>query len=336
MDRKTDCSHGSTAVNRRPEVTGQNGCKGQAATEFTIIASFVLVPLFLLIPLLGRYIDIKQACVQQARFEAWEYTAWYDKAELTTDFMQSLIDKQRAGKREFFDTRKKGNLLFFSDITDPHYGTELPLELNPLWIDHRGDTLFSPRMLNQNAGLVEKRSPDPTLGLIDRLLSLINMVTQTFGKLLKVLHVKADFNALNSNGNFTSNFQVDVRTSRQVVPDISNPASASDPSKLMIINAQASVLARGWTAGSTDNASSESKGLVVTSLLSPVSKLFNGVVDILQRVINVAKHVMPIDFRLPHGPDFGHMQDDPIPYEHLVGDRRKTRENDGLYYYREE
>ena len=326
-------------MNRRPPITGPHGCRGQAATEFTIIASFVLVPLFLLIPLLGKYIDIKQASIQQARFEAWEYTAWFDKTE---QLMSGIRSDQRAGRRDFSETRTKGNLLFFSDITAPDYGshnTAAMVDLNPLWVDHHGDTLFTRSASDLGHGdLAEHITPDPTSGkigggLVNDIIDLIDWVTGLFAKLLHLVGVKADFDALDTKGYFTSTFQVDVRNSRQVVPDISNPSPDSIP---LTMQAKASVLARGWTAGSTENASSETKGLVVTSLLSPVSTLFNKAVDLLQRVVNVAKHVLPIDIRLPHGPEFGHVQDDLVPYEHIVGDKRKSKEYKGLYYYAEE
>jgi len=329
-------------VNRHPEITGLRSCQGQAATEFTVAASFVLVPLFLLIPLLGKYIDIKQASVQQARFEAWEYTAWYDTAEQNTDRMKTLHIEEKAGQaglaglRKFADTRDKGNLLFFSDITAPDYGSNNPppFQLNPLWTDHHGETLFKQTSLGFG-DFGENSSPDPTGGLIDEFIHLISSVLKTFGKILKLVGSNGDFNALNSKGYFTSTFQVDVRTSREVVPDLSNPAKLDPKKDKLTIKAKASVLARGWNAGSTANASSESQGLVPTSLLAKPSEWFNKVVNGLQRVVNVAKHVMTIDIKLPHGPVFGYMEDDLMPYEHLVGDTRKTKENNGLYYYPE-
>ncbi|HBG18297.1 MAG TPA: hypothetical protein DDY32_03220 [Desulfobulbaceae bacterium] len=331
-------------MNRHPEMKGLRGCQGQAATEFTVAASFVLVPLFLLIPLLGKYIDIKQASVQQARFEAWEYTAWYnpDEAE-DADLADSLKSKERAGLRDFTTTRSKGNQLFFSDITATGYQqrtapgqTPPALELNPLWIDHRGDTLFQQRLPDSPVeDFKDIGTPDPTGGLFNKFIDLISLVPKTFGKILNLVGSNGDFNALNSKGYFTSTFQVDVRTSREVVPDLSNPAKLDPKKDKLTIKAKASVLARGWNAGSTANASSESQGLVPTSLLAKPSEWFNKVVIGLQRVVNVAKHVMPIDIKLPHGPVFGYMEDDLMPYEHLVGDTRKTKENNGLYYYPE-
>jgi len=46
-------------------------------TETLITAVLVLIPLLLLIPLLGKYIDIKHATIQSARYQAWEYTVWF-------------------------------------------------------------------------------------------------------------------------------------------------------------------------------------------------------------------------------------------------------------------
>lgn len=328
-------------MKRHPELNGLRGCQGQAATEFTVAATFVLVPLFLLIPLVGKYIDIKQTSVQQARFEAWEYTAWFGEDSQDADLADDLKSDERAGRRNFSTTRSKGNQLFFSDITAPDYKdrtapgqTPPAFELNPLWVDHHGNTLFHQGTPNSEVNDIPTPDPTPS-NLIDKLVSLINLVTNAFGQIMNKSHLNrdADFNILRTKGYFTSTFKVDVRTSREVVPDLSNPTS--DPTEPLVVSAKASVLARGWNAGSTANASSESKGLVLTSLLAKPSEWFNDVVNGLQRVINVAKHVMPIDITLPHGPEFGHMEDDLMPYEHLVGDARKTKENNGLYYYSE-
>lgn len=312
--------------------------RGQAATECVIIASLVLVPLFLLIPLLGKYIDIKQAAIQQARFEVWEYTAWFDQGE---ELMDGTSSDQRAGRRTLSQTRNRGNNLFFSDSAAADYGSpdDQPLRaINPLWVDHRGTSLFTGGPARLATGeMVNNPSPDPTSGLIEGglindILSLINWVTTHFGKLLHPLGVHAQFDALKPEGYFTTSFNVDVRNSYQVVPDLNQPAP-DDQS--MTISATASVLARGWNAGSTDQASSESRGLVVTALLEPISDIFNGVVDLLQRGGNIASHVLPISITVPHGPQFGHVEDDLIPYEHLKEDKRTAKKDDGLFYYAE-
>ncbi len=47
-------------------------------TEFVIAAAFVLLPLFVFIPMFGKYIDMKHSAIQAARYQAWEYTVWYN------------------------------------------------------------------------------------------------------------------------------------------------------------------------------------------------------------------------------------------------------------------
>ena len=48
--------------------------------ELVIAAGFVLVPLFLAIPLIGKYLDMRSAAVEAARYAAWERTVWYGGA----------------------------------------------------------------------------------------------------------------------------------------------------------------------------------------------------------------------------------------------------------------
>ena len=89
----------------------RNGNNGQAMTEFLICASFALIPLFLGISLLAKYIDIKQAAIQAARYQAWEYTVWYaDNSEPMSGFnaVTQPIKSTTA-------TQKEARLRFFSD-----------------------------------------------------------------------------------------------------------------------------------------------------------------------------------------------------------------------------
>ena len=72
-------------------LSGKSGQSGQAMTEMVIAASFVLIPLFLLIPWLGKYIDLQQSAIQAARYEAWEYTVWYN--DVATEAPAGAVDQ---------------------------------------------------------------------------------------------------------------------------------------------------------------------------------------------------------------------------------------------------
>ena len=52
--------------------------RGQAMTEFAIVAAAVLVPLFLILPVLTKYGELSQKSVEMARYVAWERSVWHE------------------------------------------------------------------------------------------------------------------------------------------------------------------------------------------------------------------------------------------------------------------
>lgn len=56
--------------------------RGQAMTEFAIVAAAVLVPLFLVLPVLAKYSEINQTSVAMARYVAWERSVWHEPNNL--------------------------------------------------------------------------------------------------------------------------------------------------------------------------------------------------------------------------------------------------------------
>lgn len=302
--------------------------RGQAATEFIIASVFLLVPLFLTIPILGKYIDIKHAAINQARFEAWEYTVWDGPNEYIKKDIKST---QSAGKRQYLDTRNRGLKYFFSDPTSATYGTsQARFELNPLWVDHRGDSLFTSSTILSGA-ITEEKTPDGLRGVLDFVLEAISFVFKIFGDLMALVHVDAKFDALYTKGYFTSNVDIKLRSLDNILPQYSlaevKPSGRVTPLEM---HAQAAVLTNGWNAGSSENATAESRGLVVTAVLKPVSDTINGVVSGLN---DLASRVPGLEIKVPSLPDFGYVEDDLIPYEHLEGNQKELRDKLGLYYY---
>jgi hypothetical protein len=55
----------------------RHGQHGQAMTEFIVVSLLFALPVFLMIPLLGKYIDMKSAAIQGARYAAWERTVFF-------------------------------------------------------------------------------------------------------------------------------------------------------------------------------------------------------------------------------------------------------------------
>jgi hypothetical protein len=315
------------------------GQKGQAAIEFLIAAVFILVPLFLTIPLLGKYIDIRHAAVQQARFEAWEYTAWMGPSEKT---MSGLKKESSAGRKSYEQTRAQGLGYFFSDPHDKSSGKTW--SLNKLWQDHHGKWLFADNHFNPQGLQKEGASPDPTGGVATIFLKTFSYVYKQFGKLTKSMGVDAAFDAVNNKGFFHSRLSMDLRSPGEILPNLSLAGIKSTPEYPLNVEAKAGVQSIYWNSGGTDMAVSQSRGLVFSSVLSPVSKTLNNIINRLHGALDVIGDVFPIRIRLPHLPDFGYVKDDLVPYEHLRATSKdgkgapelpRLHEATGLYYYQE-
>lgn len=59
--------------------------RGQAMVELLAVAAFVLVPLFFAMPMLGKYLDMRAAAVEAARYAAWERTVWFGGSDWTAN-----------------------------------------------------------------------------------------------------------------------------------------------------------------------------------------------------------------------------------------------------------
>lgn len=302
--------------------------RGQAATEFIVAAVFLLVPLFIIIPLLGNYIDIKHAAIQQARFEAWEYSVWTGPHE---QIKNDVKGSQSPGRLAYADVRKKGLGYFFSDPTADSYGNpNAQFTINPLWSDHKGNSLFTSTEII-TGDIRENKTPDGLAGGLDGALDVVSFVVKIFGDVMKFFHVDAKFDAIYTKGYYTSDVKVSVRSIDDILPQYSlsevKPSSIASP---MEITAKASVLTNGWNAGSTENATAESRGLVFSAALKPLTDIFNGVIAGINKLTSLVPF---LKVQLPSLPDFGYVKDDLIPYEHLEGNEKELLDESGLFYY---
>ncbi len=303
--------------------------RGQAASECIIVSVFLLIPLFLIVPLLGKYIDIKHAAINQARFEAWEYTVWDGPNQRV---MNDIRDDQSAGPRSFAQTRSNGIKYFFSDPTDEDYGkVQMPFRENPLWLDHRGETLFVHPQKIMSGEQKENKTPDGLGGVLDFIFDIINFTTTIFGDIMKFVHVDAKFDAIYTKGYFTSDVNINLRSIDDILPVYSLADATSETVETPLhLSAKASVLTDSWNSGSTENATSETRGLVFTALLKPVSDTVNGMVSGINDLVS---HIPLLEIQLPSMPDFGYVKDDLVPFEHLEDNRKQLRDKSGLYYY---
>lgn len=315
---------------RTPPLLDNQG--GQAMTEFVIAAVFLLVPLFILVPLLGKYIDIKHAAIQQARYEAWEYSVWWGPSEY---IMTGVDTNQRAGIKSFEKTREEGLHIFFSNPNRDDYGEPTSsFSLPPIWRDHHGLSLFTKHGMDISSGeQKEDKTPDPVAGVFDFVINFFSDVLTLIGDILHLIGIKAKFDAMDIDGYFKSSVNLVVRSTEQVLPynGLEGP-TYNTQAKPLEIEGKAAVLTNSWNAGGREQAIQESRGLVMTAALSPLSDTVNTILYGLRKV----QDYIPIKaFQLPSMPAFGYVRDDLIPYEHLKDNKQEVKESYGLYYYAE-
>ena len=304
--------------------------KGQAATEFIIAAAFVLVPLFLIVPLLGKYIDIRHAAIQHARFTAWEYTVWQGKNDT---YMTDIKSSESAGKKKYQDAIDQGVDYFFTDPTTTDYGTSrISGGINPLWQDHKSRMLLHSGAVQTS--IEEHRTPVPVgeIGKIfEELFQFLGEVLSLIGELLNLVGVDARFDAISTDGYFRSAVDLEVRSLDQILPRLAEADEKIEGKTApLTVKAKAAVQANSWNSGSTRNATAESRGLVVTSLLAPVSKPVN---KVIAKVNSTLGKIPLLEVKFPAMPQFGYVKDDLIPYEHIEGNKKKLQSKKGLYSY---
>lgn len=171
-------------------------------TEFVIAATFVLLPLFVFVPMLAKYIDFKHSAIQAARYQAWEYTVWYndlDDHDILDNFNSGhgsfrMPLKDIATTRHESQTRIMGQVGNYpsDDVGDPNAGAIRPITdadqtiaytPNPLWRDRRGLPFFD-GTLTMNEVETDGNTPTITIFGVNVgswLNSIVDIVDIAFG-----------------------------------------------------------------------------------------------------------------------------------------------------------
>ncbi|MCK5498289.1 MAG: hypothetical protein KAI77_03765, partial [Gammaproteobacteria bacterium] len=200
-------------------------------TETLITAALVLVPLLLLIPLLGKYIDIKHATIQSARYQAWEYTVWFSSdaerdaplsnAERSTGFVdgsgRSLDNISKSTAQTQIEARRR----FFSETDTPitggdKTGTWNKDERNRLWTDHRGVSLVLDSF-SDPLPIPSDPTPDKIF-ILNILLDVISAITSALAWVLGAIGSDVGFTMINT----------DAYSKSEVVFPVTAPAGLID------------------------------------------------------------------------------------------------------------
>ena len=266
---------GNRTANRHRVGPG-HGQLGQAMTEFQICAAYVLVPLFLIVPLVAKYIDIKHATINSARYQAWEYTAWYnsvDDHDIVGNFTAAKIPYKSPD-----DTAKESERRLFSYIREGDDALQLSTadtsgwksaDMNPLWNNHRGEAIYAGTL----GASISTANDTPgyrifgmdSAKIINLILNVLDLVFDAFGALLSIIPGSSgnEFGAINTEG-YT---KVGVSAPVYTYPEVINVADGSVPEG---IEARAGVLSEGWNAGGTDHTYKQIGGAIPSTLLKEI------------------------------------------------------------------
>jgi hypothetical protein len=96
-------------------------------------------------------------------------------------------------------------------------------------------------------------------------------------------------------------------------------------------------MTNNWNAGGRDQAIVESRGLVLSSILSPISngltKITNIIDDahdwLIDKLFKYSPIIFDFTFDLGGLPAFGYVKEDLVPYEHLYKDQAEAQKEDG-------
>ncbi len=288
---------------------------GQAMTEFLICATFVLIPLFLGIPLLAKYIDIKHATIQAARYQAWEYTVWYNDAD-NNDILDNFNAVSATPIKSAIATRKEARRRFFSDFSEKNtleitasdggVGWQSDVK-NQFWHDHRGLPLYDG---SEAAGAsLNTAAPTPTVPIIGDVLNImldvLDFAFSAIGSLLQFLGSNVGFSAINTDGYAKATVAVPVATSPAFIntKTLYGDAQPFFPNNL-IFTASAGVLTDGWNAGGVKHTYNQAGGTVPSVMLKELLTL-PGLAQVWDVIAILAPELRRCHPSIPALPPFG-------------------------------
>lgn len=268
---------------------------GQAMTELLIAATFVLVPLFLLVPLLGKYIDIRHSTIQAARYEAWEYTVWFNGTGggLTDDrpggYPNALPIKTIA------EVEAESQRRFFSATALPLDGDDLlgwdEAERNPLWTDHHGEKLWDGTLDPDTLTRRNEPTPDLTGGVMSTVIGIIDTIFEALADAMSLIG-DVGFTAINKDGYSISSVAAVVRVPEGLI-DFAHLADAGVDTSVrrfdLTFRSQAAVLTDSWNAGGLEHVTNQAGGLVPTKILD---ELFDNI-PVIADVWNIFAAIVP-------------------------------------------
>jgi hypothetical protein len=271
--------------------------RGQAMIETLIAASLVLIPLFLAIPLLAKYLDIRSATVQAARYTAWERTVWFGGSSAVMMGIGSVGNKWDSNAKPDSAIAAETGVRFLSNTgpadkfsTADQSSSDFAGGPKPLWNDRTGQPLLASYSDIATPAIVNGASP--------------GLVTDVMGPIFSVASVISSF-TIDTNSQFKNTVTLGIQQFSNNIGTGTNGMGACPgcPTADFLATGTTTgfaetnvIVANPWSAngpGSLSDYGSHPKkitvynqirGLTPTSLLDPPSGAFRDVLDVLQAI----------------------------------------------------
>jgi len=273
--------------------------RGQAMVEMVIVSAFVLVPLFLAIPVLGKYLDMRAAAVQSARYAAWERTVWFGGASATAMGWGSHQNNWQANEKTDDQIRRELGVRLLSKTTDAFSSTDRSASdfnngIPEMWHDRTGGALLASY---DDIGNAVGNATAP--GTMDKVLQPIVDLAATLGPFV-----------LEMGGEYAANVTVNVKDF-----DRSNFQPLGTTMAFKETNV---LLGNGWSAGGPDDTTKTAvkqqvQGLLPTSIFDGnKKKTVKYITETIQKIGSVFAPELS-----PRKLEFGKIEQDLVPPDRL-------------------
>ena len=249
---------------------------GQAMTEMLVASAFVVIPLFLIIPTVGKYIDLKHAAVDSARYTAWERTVYFNSATL---------DKQPSGFEGFapgffpvksdLQLASEAQLRIFSDAEAP---IKSPTNVGRVfWTYYDGSPMYAPLITERPDVNSNQNTPDKTLGIVRTAVKAVGSAVSFITGILPFS--SSQFDAINMRGGTATKVAMSVKETPRYLTALGNNSGQRTPlidvGSAFQMHAKAGVLSQTWSAGGGAHLQSQAQALAPTKLIGDVFNLIN-------------------------------------------------------------
>lgn len=231
-------------------------------TEFVVVALLFTLPVFLLIPLLGKYLDMKSAAIQGARYVAWERTVFFGGSAASVSWPG--VTKNNAEMRNELRQRVFSEHAQISndDKNAADWGGN---GLKAVWHNRDGSAL-----LPSYDSVTQKISNRDTPGIVNDLLNLVVTVTDAVGSF-----------RLETQGLYAADVAVSTNTLPVNMSLDGDATKAFNPGALTFSDRNV-VLANAWSANGAGHVKKQTQGLTPTGIFNDptVSSIWSAIRDI--------------------------------------------------------